>query len=337
MLTAGVWAPTVAFDMVYEDTRDPHLTLDRARVVEQLRYRPTRLLGHAVRYVELSACGVAPACFHSSSVIWHLVSTLGVFAVAWQALPPGAAVIAGIVFGLHPLHTEAVSYVSARSELVAAAGLLLALLSASFGRLSGALVGVVVAGLAKETAVMAPGLVWLWAAWACPPGYLRRWTWVLGVGGVVALAALGLYERVLTPTWAPTWGVLRMASFGLHAVDLDPARMGTELAVIGRLLAFLVWPVGLSIDHDWAPFASWSAWAGWGAVAVTAWAVAIGWRRRSWAAFAWLWTLVALAPRVVIPLTEGLHERHLYPVLIGWALCAGAWMAPSARRRGEHG
>ena len=86
-----------------------------------------------------------PFGHHATSVLLHMLNVLLLFQLAWVATeditrrgPPGAAArmnptvvafVAASVFGLHPMMTEAVGYISGRSEVVYSAFFLLALLS----------------------------------------------------------------------------------------------------------------------------------------------------------------------------------------------------------------
>lgn len=289
-------------------------------IPHQIAVQPLRTMTHLSRALDMAVFGIQPWGFHLSNVIWHAINALLVFSIAWLVLEPWGAIAAGIIFAWHPIQVEAVAYVSARADLVSTCGVLLALLSASRGSLTGALLGVVFASLAKESAVVAWGLVLLWAAWTPQARFLRWWTVITGIGLVLG-AGLVLQEIY----WA-------------RLVTLNLTLAGTQLAVIGRLLLLLPVPYGFTLDHDWASLTWLAPFALVAALGLTAWALTLGWAARSWLALAWLWTLVALCPRLILPLPEGLHERHMYPVLIGWALCAGAWLShPTARRMTDYG
>lgn len=315
-VTLGLFAPAVGFGPVYEDHRETRLTLDPDLIGHQIRLQPFRTLTHLSRALDMAVFGIQPWGFHLGSILWHLVNTLLVLAIAWLVLPPWGAIAAAGFFAWHPIQVEAVVYVSARSDLIAAVGILLAVFAASLGSMAGAVVGVCLACVGKESAVVAWGLVPLWAAWARVPAWSwLRWFAISGTGGLVVLI----------------WAISQIRDW---PVVFDSVLAGHQLAVIWRLLALVVVPWGFAVDHDWAAL----AWLGPGAfllsAGVTAWAVTEGWRRRSWVAFGWLWTLIALSPRLVVPTYEGLHEHHFYVVLIGWCLCVGYWLSASTRERG---
>ena len=309
-----VFAPAIGYGFVFEDTKDARLTLDPAFTGHQIYMQPYRALTYASRWIDMTLFGIQPWGFHLGSIAWHAVNVWLVFALAWLVLPPWGAIAAAGIFAWHPIQVEAVAYVSARADLVATCGVLLALLAASLGSVAGAVVGVVFACLGKEASIVAWALVPLWAAWTRAPFPLKRWCAVGGVLGGIAYAAI---LRDITE----------------FSIQPSMALAGEQLAVIFRLLALVAVPWGFTIDHDWASIAWFSPGALVGALGLTFWAVTEGWAHRHWLALAWLWTLIALSPRLVVPLYEGLHEHHVYPVLFGWCLCAGHWLTVNTRER----
>lgn len=315
-VTLALFAPAIGFGPAYEDARDPRVTLDPGAVWHQIESQPFRTMTHLTRALEFVAFGGQWWGFHLGSILIHLVNVALVLAIGWLLLPPWGAVLAAGVFAWHPIQVEAVVYVSARPDLVCTVGILLAVLSTSLGSLAGVVVGVLFACLSKEAAVVAWALVPLWAAWTRAPFAWLTWAAISGAGFLAGGVFLVLWIR----DWHMT---------------LDSVLIGQQLAAIWRLVALVLVPWGFSVDHDWASI----AWLGPGAllasIAVTLWALLEGWKRQSWFAFAWLWTLIALSPRLVVPLYEGLHEHHFYVVLVGWCLCAGHWLTKGRAGRGS--
>jgi hypothetical protein len=88
-------------------------------------YRPVVLVAHAVsQYLSPdSASG-----FLGLNLALHGAATLLLFRVL-TVLVPGGALLGAMLFALHPLQTEVVNYVSARSESLVAVGILLAVLA----------------------------------------------------------------------------------------------------------------------------------------------------------------------------------------------------------------
>lgn len=244
--------------------------------------------------VTTAVAGASPSVARTVSLAWHLLNGWLLWLVAGRTRL--AAVVAGL-FLLLPMQTEAVAGIAYRSELVAATWLLCACLAVNRGWALVALGCAVSAFTGKEAGLIALALVPLWAAWTRD----RRWGWAVLVGLALVLVA-------------PV----------CRSVPLLPQSLGSvsrSIAALGHLLALVVWPAGLTIDHDWAALTARQLDAApltlglLAAIALLAWG-----SRPSWA-FAWV--LVALAPRLLWDVGEGLHERHLYTPLIGLALaCA---------------
>lgn len=314
MLVMGVYAPSVGYGFVYEDANDFQTSFRAwpgvSSFLQDARHLPFRSLTALSRYADVEAFGLDPWGFHLSNVAWHAVNVVGLLAIAWRVIGPLGAVMAAAIFAVHPIQVEAVAYVSSRAELVSVAGVLLALWAASVGSVAGAVVGLVCAVLGKETALVAWGLVPLWAWWTRAAFPVKGW---LVAGAPVALIGV--------------WAAVRLS--GLPALDL--AHLGETSASVVRLVGLVIVPWGFAIDHDWAAVpAIWQAASALGIGIVSCVAFVTP---RHWLSFAWLWALVALAPRFVMVGVEGLHEHHFYLVMVGGCLGAGYFLAHNAPRR----
>lgn len=300
------YLPTLNYPPVYEDSNDPARYTERPPFIMQVA-NPSRVLSE----VAIDAGRwLTPGSFRgqhlinlallalNSWLLWRLASLL---------LPPLGAVVAVAVFALHPMQTEAVAYVAARSELVAGSGVLLALWATSVGSLTGAVVGCVVASLSKESAVMAWAVVPLWALLTPTTFPVRRFV-------LIALGAIAICLWRLSDV------------LGMAGVSLD--QMGRTATSVMGLVSLLVAPLWQSIDHDWRGVPIWLQSVAVGAlVSLT---VAALWSPRRWASLAWLVAVLWFLPRFVVHATEGLHEHHVSSaVLVGWSLCVGGWASSS--------
>ena len=91
-------------------------------------YRPLTMFTFAVN--EKLTPGT-PASFHATNVALHALTTVLVFAVARQLFQTSIAGVAAALFAVHPIHTEAVTSLVGRAEILAALFGLLSLLSAA--------------------------------------------------------------------------------------------------------------------------------------------------------------------------------------------------------------
>ena len=90
-------------------------------------YRPIGLLTFAIDHY---LWGLRPFGFHVTNLLLHLVCTFLTWRFAWRLLPdPSFAFAVALVFALHPVHSEAVSWISGRFDLLVCAMTLASALS----------------------------------------------------------------------------------------------------------------------------------------------------------------------------------------------------------------
>lgn len=295
-LTAVAYGASLSGWWVYEDAIVP----DRTELVRGL----VRWSRDAVTWV----AGDSPTPQRVLNLTWHLLNGMLLYLVARAAVGAWAAVFAAAVFLLHPLQTETVAYVASRPELIMATWLLLAMAASARGWMAVAGLCAALALTGKEVAVMAWILVPLWA-WQTDQQWSRRHLAAWSLAGAVMIALFGV------------------ALHGAHWLTLPSlAYVAGQLAHAGRLVLLLgealISPPALTIDHDWTWVTRTAAFT-----ALGLWALAVTWCG-GWVRWALVWTLVALLPRLVLPMPDGIHERHLYIPMIGLSLAIGAALFP---------
>ncbi|HUP88820.1 MAG TPA: glycosyltransferase family 39 protein [Longimicrobiales bacterium] len=80
-------------------------------------YRPLTSLSYALDWF------LSPdkaAWFHLTNTIWHVLASVFAFLLLTKYFDVRAALVAGLIFALHPVHVEAVANVVGRGELIAA-------------------------------------------------------------------------------------------------------------------------------------------------------------------------------------------------------------------------
>src|SRR5216117_4138941 len=137
-------------------------------------YRPLPLATFAVDWTLTDG---QPVWFHAMNLLWHAGVAVIVTALAFGSPSPEGrggqgvrtALVAGLIFAVHPLHVEAVANVIGLGELMAAAGVCLAVYAAVIRQnvfWSG--VALLLGLLSKENAIVAPALI-IWAWIVGPP------------------------------------------------------------------------------------------------------------------------------------------------------------------------
>lgn len=304
-VTVGAYAPSLRGGTVYEDVVYAPLALRGwpgvLTVVGESLAQPVRSLDRAIRL----AVGPSPRIGRAVSLALHLLTGLVLWRLALRVLPAWPALFAVGLFWLHPLQTEAVAYMAARGDLLVALCVLLGCLAMDRRWYVAAACCALLAMAGKEMGVTAWLLVAVWA-WA------RGQHWQEPGKGAWALGAALLASVVLGRSTVAWWE--------------SSAYVAGQVASLGRLL--LLWPEALinphalTIDHDWTRITALVAWSG---AAVFGIALVLC---RGWARVALVWALCAALPRLVFPLLDGQHERHLYVTSLALSLATAALIAP---------
>lgn len=200
-------------------------------------YRPLTWLSYAA---DFSIAGFDPFVFHVTQWLLHAALAAALFTtlLSWCKQPWPAA-IATLAYAVHPLRVQAVAWVSARADVLAALFLVLATLAWLHRRRTPWLACFALSLLAKPVAIGAPVAWWLGDRWLRrrPDGRAHVISMSLAaMGGVAALVAKGAFrtgERALPWTasfvaprnflW-PLWKTLTPVGLGYDepAFPFDP-------------------------------------------------------------------------------------------------------------------
>jgi Tfp pilus assembly protein PilF len=347
LVGVAAYAASLGYDFVWDDT----LLIQQSFRLHQWGELPRLLLsqfwsevGEASHYyrplitlsffLDLKVWGLHPFGFHLTNLLAHVAVILAVLAVARRATGSEmAAVIAALTFALQPLHSESVSFVSGRTDVLAALFFLLALLAYDRGRDGRAgftacsLGAYLLALLSKEVAITLPAVLVVWDWRVRDDLRARRAGWR-------AAARYAPYGAVLALYWGLRSLALRDAADTAAGAWAPPI---TRLLTTLQTVATYAWitivpypanayrvivPASVPPDLHW-----WLAMAGLGAaLAGTAWAL---WRVPV-VGFGALWFWITLAPSAgvnLLPLpTVLMAERFLYLPTVGFCLILG-WLA----------
>ncbi len=348
---AAAYLPSFAVPFVFDDfssIRDNDL-LYRWRGVEPLwRFEPNRVVTYLTFRLNYRLGGFDVVGYHAVNLAIHVLAGLALFALARAllraprvraSLPEGAGaavpVLAALVFVLHPLHTQAVTYIVQRLASLAALFYLAALLAYVRARLAAgtpARAGWGAAGAAatllafhtKESAATLPLAMLLVEAAIFAPGR-RRLAW----SAAAAVLALAVFAASVALGRGAGLGALDALS--RETPDIPRGRyLATQAVVVLHYLRLFVLPAGLRLDYDLPlregfldPAVALAA----AFHAAILGAALLAGRRRPWLAFAvpfaYLAHLVESGP---IPIRDLAFEHRAYLPGAGLALAA-AWLA----------
>jgi tetratricopeptide (TPR) repeat protein len=305
--------------------------------------------------------GLAVRPYHLVNLALHLGAVVVALALAllllrridWPA-PFATAWLAAALFGLHPMQTEAVSYIYQRAEVLASLfyllGLLLALTAEERGTAwrwgaaaAGSLLAFTLAWMAKPVAVTFPALLVLCTLAFPPPDSpraIRRTAWTLPFWVMAAVFA----AQLLT-------GPLRGNPEGGFSVPtMSPLRYFlTQPRVVLTYLRLLLWPAGQNVDWEFAPSESllepptvlaFAALAALILVALWLWRRGDGGEQLAAriGAFGIFWFLIFLAPTSsFVPLPDVIAEHRTYLASFGLSFAAAAAGVQVAHRFGRRG
>ena len=336
LAVAACYATAFLGDFQFDDlnviVREPRVASLPAWWASLPGIRPALKLSFALN----QASGLGLLGFHLANVGIHIVNALLAYGVLSRLGPrvPGAALLGALLFALHPVQTEAVTYVSGRSSSLSATFALSSVLLWLEGRVRGkpvlsrALSPALFLGslLVKESAIVLPfGLLLVLASFGPRP---FRWRDALRATSlhfaVLAAAAAALllappYRRMLELAFAlrtPSANLLTHAQAVLwlagQVVRIDLLNADPALPAAGALTAVS---------------------AARAALVLLAAAAGLAFVRSGWG-FALLWFLLWLPPSGwLVPRPEPANDRQLYLALLGPAWLAGRLLAVSRARR----
>jgi hypothetical protein len=326
LVAAAVMAAVVANGFVYDDQMAVELARQPAADLAFRRFGLSYLSIHVDRMLwDAWAPGL-----HATNLVLHAVAAglAGLLALRISTAT-GAALLAGLLFAVHPAHVEAVASIENRKDIlamifVATATLVYIRPGRAAWRLPVAMGAWALALLAKDAAAIGLAVMLpLYDLLLRPPrertAAIRRALPLAAVALVATVAAAGNLLDHFSPTavWNATTGHVRTYGESLR----------TTLASVPTAARLLVFPATLTADYpvrvpasvgDPRVLAGLLIIAGWVAATVVAA------RRAPIVAWAMAWVLVMYLPvSNVVPLTQFfVAERYLYVPSFGACLLA---------------
>lgn len=274
---------------------------------------------------------------HAVNVALHAAVVVLGFALAQRlGATREAAAAAAALFAVHPLHTEAVTWISGRAELLAAIGAMVALLASTPCTVRRALVcgaATFVAVGSKESSAFLPFAVFALALSQHEP--VRRAARTAGASLAAVFLFAALRFEVLGTFAGPIVKLTENPMVGTGLID----RIPTVLDITGRYVALLGWPHPLSIDYSPPALGLASGLTAYGALGLAAALVLFGFalaRPRSAVGRAALLAMASYAVASNVAVVIGTHfaERLFYLPSYGLLLVVTCvvWHTAAPRR-----
>ena len=282
-------------------------------------YRPLLMTSYSLDY---ALWGDNSTGFRLVNLLLHVIASalFGRLAARW--IGRGAGVGAAVLILVHPLHSEAVDYISSRSDLLVAVFSLAALVTIRAARPWPVLLLYVGAALSKSVAVTMPAIaVVLTIAEEGWRGLLRdRWRYA-------GLAVLSIGYL----------GILWSTRFLTSSYEKLPRSPLTEFWTQAKALVYYGWlsgsPVHLNVDHAFSVASSPTSATVVLALALVLSVLLLSLRyHRQLPAKGVFFFAVAMLPYMLVPLNIVVSERRTYLASCGLFLI-GIWAWRAARQR----
>ena len=303
-------------------------------------YRPLLLLSFAFNYF---IHGIAPFGYHLLSNGIHIANGVLVFLLLSRFINLRASFIASFLFLIHPVQTEAVTYISGRGDPMSVFFMLLALWffiqkekykarpvvnrRLYFGVLS--IASMILAILSRETAILFPLLLMIFyisflSKDKFMPSLKKSFIasisfWAVSVLYFILRLTIFNFENTLN-FYAQTNAYTENLSYRLFT-------FGHALIEYFKILFI---PVGLHMERDLSVATSLSQWPVWLGILIVLGILSLttlSYKKEKIWFFSWIWFFVALGPvSGIIPINAFIYEHWLYLPLIGFSAFAGFYI-----------
>ena len=319
-----------------------------------LGYRPLRTFSYIIDY---RIGGMQPWVFHLSNLLYHWITACVVFLVAlrltntltfdkahWRWRP---AILIAFLWALHPVQTDAVTYIAGRRDILG--GLCLfsglwaylqfrTLTAPTQWRYGWLLLSCLMYGLgilSKESVLVLPLLCWAYDVQleGMMESLRRRW----------ALYFLVLLLGAVVLWYFAGWMILRTIQQAAWHGGSIAGNFATVARIWVHYLSVMVYPRTLLADYSYDAFpvslamtepeVLWAL-ATLGVVVVGVWGLA---RWRSLCGYGGVWMLIAILPiSHIVPIQEIAAEHYLYVPLFGFCMIVGLLLDALCRVPVEH-
>ncbi len=287
-------------------------------------YRPLQLVSYRLDHYFWR---LDPFGYHLGNLLWHLAAVLLLYALVAALFADAAlAFWTALLFAAHPVHTEAVAYVSGRAEMLTAVFLWAAFLfylrhleKPGLSKLGASLACFATALFCKESALVFPAILFF---------YFYVFGKRFQKSALLFLAPPALYAALRLS------GALHLALPAGNFISGLERRLPEIFAALAADARVLVAPFGLHMEHGlW--HCGWGEAAVWAGMAVfVVLCAATFLRRRPLVSFAAGWFLIFIFPvSNVFRLNASFAEHWLYVPSVGFFVLLAAGLLRLARTR----
>jgi len=282
MITGLIYWPSLNYEFQFDDIANitKHFNI-RSNTLSSLKFTGTRWISYWLNAIHYSIGKFEPYSYRVGNVIIHTANGLLVYFILLTALSnlrkPSffknnaflISLLTALLFLLHPVQTQTVSYVI-QGELeglatMAILGMVLCLLKFAQAKSFGAqtFLGTLLFGIAalscgtKEIAIISPALLiivdWFFIAQGEWSSFKKR-AWIYGL---LSVFIIGMYLWLIKSAFFTKILEVKKNNIG-NVITADPNAMITPLSffisqfkVLLHYLWIFIWPFNICVEYDW--------------------------------------------------------------------------------------
>jgi tetratricopeptide (TPR) repeat protein len=276
--------------------------------------------------------GILPLPFHLSSLLLYLITCLLAFVFLHHLFGKNVTWLTISLFAIHPIHVEAVSWISGKPYLLIAMYVLLSLIlfikfveTENLWYMVGAIVSFVLGFLTDNPRpfslfLIIPFYMWLWRQDIRKNKWFKYWPWLILPALVVASFA---WPHILQRVSVVNSGTNFSESLFYNPLFQYPTG-------VSKYLQLLWFPVDLTLYHTMFTFPMWLNWV----ILINYLALIFyfAWNDRRYS-FALIFIFVALLPSMMpVKVSWLVAERYGYLASLGFCLFLGLIICDISRR-----
>jgi len=290
-------------------------------------YRPIQAISHGIDYM---VWGYKLSGHHASNIFFHAVAAILLFLLLKSIFSQGMAFLSALFFAIHPVQTEAITYISGRADPMSVLFILLSILLFEKNILLSCL-AFLFAIFSKESALLTPALILLYIVFRDRDvkrelKYLLPFIAIIIVYGILRLTVLDFSHTI--PENAPK------AFFYVPFY----IRLCTFLKTLPVYFGILLWPFGLHMERDMAlSYSIFEPKAFLGLfIVITIFLTGFACRKRyKFLLFSAAWFFISIFPNSnIIPINALIYEHWLYLPSIGFFVVV-AWCMDRLLSKGK--
>ena len=290
-------------------------------------YRPLQSLSHGVDYILWKD---NPAGHHATNIIFHILACVAAYLMLRKIFSVNIAFLAALFFTTHPVQTEAVTYLSGRSDPMAAFFIILTIIF--FERnLFAAIAAFILALMSKESALIGPFLLitYLFFKNGSVKPYIKK------LAPLFVIMAAYVVLRLTVLDFSATVGDNLPKPFFYVPLWI---RFCTFLKALPVYFSILLWPFGLHMERQMSlAYSIFDPQAFAGLLILTG-IFFTAYRIKKFniaLLFSACWFFVALFPNSnIIPINALIYEHWLYLPSLGFFVTI-AWFIEELSKRGK--